>query len=193
MDRLEREKALYRYSAALEGGDFETVESVLRKAEDDPTLETMILEMNAVYEGAYGAPAADAAAETVRLLLRETMSSGLGVDLPEADIPPLTVSDVAARLHADAALRPQNDGNIAALTRQLRQVDMPLPPNLNRRGVANLFETLGLKVDRRVQDLFRETAIFLSMGREQGMTRLAAARRQRQAKQPAPAEGEGQE
>jgi hypothetical protein len=47
--QLAREKTLYRYSSALERGDFEVVSSILREAEQDPPLERMILEMNEVY------------------------------------------------------------------------------------------------------------------------------------------------
>lgn len=43
------EQLLFRYSSALERGEFETVAEVLREAERDPALEQAILEMNAVY------------------------------------------------------------------------------------------------------------------------------------------------
>jgi hypothetical protein len=49
--QLAREKALYRYSSALERGDFEAVAAVLAEAEQDSELEQMILEMNEVYRG----------------------------------------------------------------------------------------------------------------------------------------------
>jgi hypothetical protein len=47
--QLAREKALYRYSSALERGDFEVVSSVLQEAEGDPVLARMLLEVNEVY------------------------------------------------------------------------------------------------------------------------------------------------
>jgi hypothetical protein len=43
------EHILFRYSSALERGDFETVADVLREAERDPALEAMLLELNDVY------------------------------------------------------------------------------------------------------------------------------------------------
>lgn len=43
------ERLLFRYSSALERGDFETVADVLREAERDPALERMILDMNEAY------------------------------------------------------------------------------------------------------------------------------------------------
>jgi hypothetical protein len=47
--QLVREKALYRYSSALEHGDFEAVSAVLGEAEQDAVLERMLLEINEVY------------------------------------------------------------------------------------------------------------------------------------------------
>ncbi|MEO8392786.1 MAG: LysM domain-containing protein [Chloroflexota bacterium] len=43
------EQLLFRYSSALEHGDFEAVAEVLHDAEHDPALEQMILDMNAAY------------------------------------------------------------------------------------------------------------------------------------------------
>jgi hypothetical protein len=48
--RLARERVLYRYSSALERGDFEIVAVTLRQAEEDAALEQMILEVNEVYQ-----------------------------------------------------------------------------------------------------------------------------------------------
>jgi hypothetical protein len=47
--QLAREKALYRYSSALERGDFEGVSDVLGEAGQDAALERMLLEVNEVY------------------------------------------------------------------------------------------------------------------------------------------------
>ena len=49
MRQLAHEKALYRYSSALERGDFEVVSAILGKAGRDPALERMLLEVNEVY------------------------------------------------------------------------------------------------------------------------------------------------
>jgi len=49
-DALQREKLLYRYSSALERGDFETVAAVLGQAENDPAIERMILDLNTAYQ-----------------------------------------------------------------------------------------------------------------------------------------------
>jgi Domain of unknown function (DUF4349) len=46
---LEYEKILYRYSSALERGDFEAVAAILELAQADPELERMLLELNQAY------------------------------------------------------------------------------------------------------------------------------------------------
>lgn len=48
--QLWREKTSYRYSVALSQGDFEIVGSILEQAASDPILESMILELNQVYQ-----------------------------------------------------------------------------------------------------------------------------------------------
>jgi hypothetical protein len=47
--QLAREKLLFRYSSALERGDFDVISAVLREAENDPVLERMLREMDEVY------------------------------------------------------------------------------------------------------------------------------------------------
>ncbi len=48
--QITREKNAFRYSSALERGDFSTVEIVLLEAEGDPLLAQMLAEINMVYE-----------------------------------------------------------------------------------------------------------------------------------------------
>ncbi len=47
--QMTREKLLFRYSSALERGDFETVAAILHEAEKDGWLSSMIAEMDAIY------------------------------------------------------------------------------------------------------------------------------------------------
>ncbi|MBZ0289343.1 MAG: hypothetical protein K8I30_17110, partial [Anaerolineae bacterium] len=56
--QLAREKLLFRYSSALERGDFEVISAVLREAESDPVLERMLREMNDVYRAELAPPPA---------------------------------------------------------------------------------------------------------------------------------------
>jgi RNA polymerase sigma factor (sigma-70 family) len=56
--RLERERALYRYSSALERGDLGTVSRILEKAERDGALERLILQVNDAYLAEMAGPPA---------------------------------------------------------------------------------------------------------------------------------------
>ncbi len=174
---LLREKALYRYSGALERGDFETVATVLEQAEKDPELERMIMELNAAYTIEGEAVSVVEAGEVVRGLLREHLPSAF-TSAEDVTDQPLTVSDVAARLQADAARDGRSDRELSVIGRRLAQSNDPLPPTLSERWIGRLFDEIGVEASKRFQKLFRDTAIFLSMGREQGMTRLAATRKQ---------------
>lgn len=51
--QLARERLLFRYSAALERGDFETVENILQEAGRDPLLDRMIHELDEAYAAEY--------------------------------------------------------------------------------------------------------------------------------------------
>lgn len=175
---LARERTLYRYSSALERGDFDTVASVLHEAEQDPVLERMILEVNEVYQEEYDAAVQADDASLVRKLIHEYLPSGMA-DMEEiTDVPHLVVNDVIARLQADIALSGQVDKEITIVTQRLQQTKKPLPEDLSQRGIQKLFGQIGVAVSKRFQKLFRQTAILLSMGREQGLAHLAAARRQ---------------
>jgi len=44
--RETREKALFRYTVALEHGNFDTITAIMRLAENDPVLEDMIMAVN---------------------------------------------------------------------------------------------------------------------------------------------------
>ncbi len=72
---LAREKSLYRYSSALERGDFDAVSQVLAEAEQDPEMERLVLEINEALQAemasrqAAVAPIPDARWSLARLLL----------------------------------------------------------------------------------------------------------------------------
>src|SRR5262245_42055470 len=48
--QMAREKLLFRYTNALQRGDFSAIADVLEAAKKDPRLERMILEVHEVYE-----------------------------------------------------------------------------------------------------------------------------------------------
>lgn len=175
---LRREKALYRYANALERGDANTLAAILHDAEYDALLDRLLLEVHEAYlaeknEADYAIDAA-----LVRQLLHQHIPSGFEHLVEGVEIPPLTVSDVVARLQSDSAVQGSVKQEVKAVVQQLYQNTTPLPESLSIRGVRTLFTQLGVSVSDRFQKLFRDTAIFLSMGREQGIAQLAATRRQ---------------
>ncbi|MCC6456933.1 MAG: hypothetical protein IT328_18400 [Caldilineaceae bacterium] len=177
---FDREKMLLRYTVALDNGDFETIAAILQLAEIDTELERMILEINDVYAAEIEEAAHVQDAAVVRELLHKHMLSPLSESAAEP--PPLTVGHVIARIHADAAQRGRVEREALAATRDYQTSDTPLPADLSVRGVSYLLQQLGIEVGRRFQDLFRDTAILMRMGRNQGVARLAATRRQQQAR-----------
>jgi len=178
LTQREREKHLYEYSVALEHGDFDIVGQILELAEQDPILEHMIIELNVADESEHVSIADKQASTLVQNLLREHLSSGVAAD--EVDLPPLAVGDVVARIQSNAALRGTLAQEVATAVEQLRQDKTPLPADLGQQRVQQLLRELGLSFSRSFEKLFRNTAIFLAMGREQGVARLAATRRQQQ-------------
>ena len=186
MTQLDREKAAFLYSSALERGDFETVALMLEEAQRDATLERMILEINEVFgrecDDALAAEAVLAEdAARVEQILRECVPSGSpGAAEDEAELPPLTVHTVLAQMQEDPSLKASIRQEAASIRRTLHQADVPLPGDLSQRGVRRFFSELGVTAGEILQKMFRQAAIFLAMGREQDMAQLAATRRQRQ-------------
>jgi hypothetical protein len=182
----EREKLAYRYTAALEQGDLHVVAAILAAAEQDPVLDRMLEEINGVYRAELGPPLAHDVAR-VQTLIAERLPSGLPEDEPAAGLPPVTVADVLARLREDPGLP-------AVIRQELRilpespEPQLSVPADLTQRGVRQLFDRLGLRLSSRLQERFRETAIFLTLGRTQGQARLAAARQARARRIPKPPE-----
>lgn len=173
--RLQREKTLYLYTSALERGDFGTVEMILEQATHDADLERMIFEIHEVIAEELS-DAWEKGAATVRELIHQHLPSGARIEAK--DLPPLTVSDVCAQLQTERAAIGKESAEVASLTERLRQVRDPLPDELTRRGLRQLFAQLGTTVSDHFQELFREAAISLSMIREQGVARMTATRRQ---------------
>jgi hypothetical protein len=80
---LAREKLLFRYSSALERGDFDAVQAVLREAENDAVLERMILELNDAYRAEWSAHENHHAAREERL----NMINAIPVQAPARRVP----------------------------------------------------------------------------------------------------------
>jgi hypothetical protein len=180
----EREKAAFLYTTALEYGDFETVQSILEQAEKDSVLERILLEVNdaLAQENDLTVPGAAAFADAARVqqIVRECLPSGdIDTEESESQLPALTIRHVLARMQDDASLKRQFRQEAAALQDRLQVEDIVIPSDLSQRSVHKFFKDLGLSTGERLQRLFRQAAIFLAMGREQHMTQLAAARRER--------------
>lgn len=179
--QLHREKLLLRYTIALQEGDLDTIAEILQEAQHDPGLEQMIFEINDLE----AAEIEETAHQQDAALVRDLLQTHLSSTLPEkrAEPPPLTVGNVFARIHADAAaLRVRVERDALTATQKHQEVDAPLPTDLSARGISRLLEELGIQASRRFQELFRDTALFLRMGRNQGMARLAATRRQQESR-----------
>lgn len=181
--RVELELAAYRYTRALEQGDYKTVAALLLEAEHDTELERIILEINDALSVEVDDATMGEDAALVSELVHTHLASGVPQEI-EPSIPPLTVGDVIARIGTDAALRGEVEREVASMVRQLRTDGTPLPSDLSQRSVKQLLEQFGVSVSTRFQKLFRETAIFLTMGRNQGVARLAATRRQQNQRKP---------
>jgi len=175
---LAREKALHRYMDAFERNDFEVMSQVLAQAEQDEDLETLIWEVHAAYAAEEEYEQREHEVEQVRQLLHQHLPSGLETLLTLEEMPPLTVSDVIARIQADEAVRGSAKQELQSIAQQLRQSNQPLPEQLGLHGVRTLFSQLGVQASKQLQKLFSQTALFLTSGRQQGMAQLAATRRQ---------------
>lgn len=174
-----RERLMFRYVNALERGDLETVGVILEQAEQDAELERMILEVNDFYVSEQQEMIDERDAAFVRKMILQHLPSA-DSELSEGELPPLTVADVLARISSDAALKRQLEREPASALMQLQHVTQALPTNLTLTNVRVLFGQWGIRVSASFEKLFRETAIFLSLGHEQTRAQLAATRRQRQ-------------
>jgi hypothetical protein len=175
-----REKAVHRYTSALEQGDFETVAAVLAQAEHDAELERMIVEVNEVLEGEHETAAAEHDAAQVQALLHEHLPSGFPPDDEKVELPPLTIAAVVARMSEDAAQRGQVTQELVTLTRRLAAESRPMPEDLSLGAVRQLFSELEISASAALVKQFRAAAIYLAEGREHGQAYQAAARRQRE-------------
>lgn len=179
LNELAREKLLIRYLSAVECGDFEAVAAVLKQAEQDEELAAMLLEIHDEWTDVV-VPATEAQALIDRLLHKQATAKSASHTLPE--MLPLTVADVATQMRADTVLRGTLRREVNQVVHRLQGVNATLPSNLSDHNITKLFTQLGVVVNRRVQSFFRETAVFLSMARQQDQAQWAATRRQQ--KQP---------
>ena len=179
-----REKAIHLYVQALDEGDMEVVGKILDIACDDPELEEIITEINSAYQEEEQLTPIASDAEIIRNLLRKHLHSAFEIiqeeekplvfeDIDEEE-KPVTVGDVVKRLHEINRV-PSADKEIIS---KLFDSSITLPVKLSIQAVRQLAVELGINASERFLDMFRDTAITLSMGRSHSRAQLAAAREQ---------------
>lgn len=177
--QLAREKALYLYISAFERGDSDKMDAVLQQAMYDPLLEEMIMEAHEYYLAEEKVKLREEDFAKILDLIVRYLPSGIPDEEEVIAIPPLTIGDVFDKLQEDRNIQGSMKQEAQQINSKLVQADVPLPENLAMKSVYHLFEQLGVVVSAKLQKLFREKAIFLSMTRQQGIAQLAATRRQK--------------
>ena len=94
--RLDREKAAYRYTTALDNGDIDTIATVLQQAERDPELEQMILGIHGAYAAEDGSASAPGEVEIPPFSLRSLS--------PAPALPPGSTLPPPVHRHSSAIL-----------------------------------------------------------------------------------------
>lgn len=164
-----------RYLDAFDAGDVALLAELWEQAAANPQLEQVLGELTdgvAVEEGVD--PAWQADVEQARSLLREHLPSAFPV---EAEFPPLTVGDVAARLQADSVLGTRLSAADKAANSRLLANTTPIPEELGLLHFEKWRTTLGVSASPHYWRAFRQAAVLLAMSRCQQAGELAAARR----------------
>ncbi|HEU5382299.1 MAG TPA: hypothetical protein VFV38_43345 [Ktedonobacteraceae bacterium] len=184
-----REKALHRYISAFEHEELDVMDEILAQAMIDPLLEEMIMEAHDFFQ------------EEDKLTLRENevvkildlVAQHLLSAIPDEpiSIPDLTVGDILISLREDITLHNSLRKEAQTVYEKVLPAPSLLPKKLGLADVSQLFSRLNISVSAKLQKLFRDKAIILSMGRQQGIERLAAARRQKTQRQRNKTSGEG--
>jgi hypothetical protein len=164
-----------RYLDALDAGDISALAELWERAAGEPELERLLGDLTdglAAEEGLDAGWQTDAV--SVRTLLREHLP---GAFPAETALPPLTVGEVAARLHSDAALAARWSGADRAANVRLLANRTPVPEELGLPHFEKWQTTLGVSASSHYWRSFRQTAVLMAMGRCQQAGELAAARR----------------
>ena len=178
-EQLVREESLYLYLCALARADFETMDVILQKAEHDPVLDVMIVE---AHQGDQEEDPiiGEIVQKEIRLFVQQYLSlQAMWEDEANTDLPLVTIGDVFTKLQQERTLPSPVKVELSQVVPYLSQREQPLPETLSAQAISRLFEQLGVSVSTRLQKVFREHALLLSMGRQQGIAHLSAARRQK--------------
>lgn len=163
-----REQSIARYVRALDSGNLDEIAAVLQIAEGDAELDRIIGEINWAYAEELELSSTSLESAQIRELLHKHFPSAFS----ESDeIPPLTVSEVAAHLVA-SRLVPAADQESSL---KLLRVHIPLPAWLSLPEIRKFSQQFSFNVSERFLKVFRDAAIQMSMGR--GQAQMAATRR----------------
>jgi hypothetical protein len=172
-DRFWRERMAVRYLDALDAADLDTIVALWEQAADDHELNTLLHELN---EGLMAEEdiGTDLATDATRVL--ELARKHLPSAFPPAEPPgPLTASDVARRLEAEAEFRRLGPTDRSAHARLLADAS-PVPKELGQPQLDRWLQTLGIAASPIYRRAFRKVALLMDMARCQQEGRLAAAR-----------------
>lgn len=178
-EQAARERAVERYITAFECGDFDTMEPILQQAVFDPILDLMITEVHDYFLVEDNIELHAKEQERVRTLVFDHLVSGIRDTDEDIAVPPLTIDYVVVKLQQDTKVHALYKQEAEQIYAHLPQRQIPLPEKLNVKAVYHMFEQLGVSVSAHFQKIFREKAVLLSMGHEQGLAQMAATRHQR--------------
>lgn len=165
---------VYRYVQALDRGDMDEVEMIMKAAQQNSELDHLILEVNAEYAFVLGlTPLSEMTTKVQELLERHFVQED------EIENQPLTVGDVAARMAGDQEL-PKAQREISKALINNRTA---LPEWLSIQAVRQIGAKLKL-LDERFLRVFRDTALQMMMGRGQAQMAATRAKRSRRTTQP---------
>lgn len=178
--RRSREKIVLDYLDAFEQDNSERLSSILKLAEQDSELESLLWKVHAEYQIQQEDEQREQDVERVRQLIQQHVPSGLRKERDEEEIPLLTVSDVIAHIQAESVAKGENAKELSGLVQHLRHSTFKLPKNVGLLGVRKLFAELGVQTSKHMQRLFSEAALILISRRDRGIAQMAATRKQRE-------------
>lgn len=171
---------VYRYVTALDTGDLDEIETILKVAQNDTRLDQIISEINQTYAEEMGLTPMAQAIEKVRRIVAQFFNDPLHIELM-----PLTIGDVAARMTSDQEL----PKNLRETSKSLLRNTMTLPEMIGMREIQKLAAKIKIADDKFWRS-FRDAALQMMMGRGQAQM---LATRSRRPKKSSPPEDKGEQ
>ena len=158
---------VYRYVTALDGGNLDEIELILKVAQDDAELDRVLSEINQAYAEEMGLTPMSQTFEKVRAIAAQYFGGTL-----EIDWTPITVGDVAARMTSDQEI----PKNLRETSKSLLHNSTTLPEMLGLREIQKLAGKIKI-ADEKFWRSFRDFALQMMMGR--GQAQMVATRSRR--------------